>query len=84
MRFDDGVTVHDVAQALPDIGTLRNRSPGAYHRFAEDYYEQSVDVEAVAHVFALRLLTTEVVRRLNPELPDLTEDLAEIGYPVPQ
>lgn len=57
--------------------------PAAYRRFAEDYYEHAVDVAAVGEVLALRPLTDDLVRRLNPELrvADLTGDLAEIGYP---
>ncbi len=58
-------------------------SPAAYQRFAEDYYETAVDVEAVGEIFALHPLTDDLVRRLNPDLmvADLAEDLAEIGYP---
>ncbi len=58
-------------------------SPVAYQRFAEDYYETAVDVEAVGEIFALHPLTDDLVRRLNPDLvvADLAEDLAEIGYP---
>ncbi|MER5890234.1 hypothetical protein ABT160_40945 [Streptomyces sp. NPDC001941] len=43
-------------------------------RFAEDYFEVPVDVEAVRRV-----------RALNPEvrLRDLAGDMAEIGYPLP-
>lgn len=57
----------------------------AYLRFAEDYYETDVDPEAVSAVFALRPLTDEVVRRLNPVLTveDLVEDRGAIGYPPP-
>jgi hypothetical protein len=58
-------------------------SPVAYQRFAEDYYEAAVDVEAVGEIFALHPLADDLVRRLNPDLmvADLAEDLAEIGYP---
>lgn len=58
-------------------------APAAYHRFAEDYYETAIDLEAVGEIFALRPLTNELVRRLNADrvVTDLAEDLAEIGYP---
>jgi hypothetical protein len=58
-------------------------SPVAYQRFAEDYYETAVDVEAVGEILALHPLTDDLVHRLNPDLvvADLVEDLAEIGYP---
>ncbi|GGU77793.1 hypothetical protein GCM10010275_10540 [Streptomyces litmocidini] len=63
---------------------LTDRSAEAYAAWASDYYEQPVDVEAVRHVLALRPLTPELVARLNPQvtLPDLAEDVAEIGYPA--
>ncbi|OKJ60972.1 hypothetical protein AMK27_17400 [Streptomyces sp. CB02009] len=63
---------------------LTDRSAEAYVAFAEDYYERSVDIEAVRHVLALRPLTAEVVAALNPDvtLADLAEDVTEIGYPT--
>ncbi|MFG2043978.1 hypothetical protein [Dactylosporangium sp. NPDC048998] len=58
-------------------------TPAAYQRFAEDYYETAVDVQAVGEIFALHPLADELVRRLNPEVTveDLAADLVEIGYP---
>ncbi|GIE82237.1 hypothetical protein Aph02nite_81870 [Actinoplanes philippinensis] len=55
----------------------------AYQEFAEDYYEEDVDVAAVAEVFALRPLTDALVRRLNPAVTVgyLADDIEEIGYP---
>jgi hypothetical protein len=62
---------------------LTEPRPEAYLTFAEDYYEQALDLEAVRHVYALMPLTEYVVTSLNPErrLADLTEEIAEIGYP---
>ncbi|MFC9860404.1 MULTISPECIES: hypothetical protein [unclassified Streptomyces] len=59
-------------------------SPESYREWAEDYFETTVDLDAVRHVFALRPLTDEIVLALNPErLPeDLAEDIEDIGYPV--
>ncbi|MFJ5231090.1 hypothetical protein ACIQBJ_14495 [Kitasatospora sp. NPDC088391] len=59
-------------------------TPEAYQEFAEDYYETTVDLDAVRHVFALRPLTEAVVTALNPEqsLAGLAADLAETGYPT--
>lgn len=61
---------------------LVDRSPEAFQRWAEDYYEIPVDLEAVRHVFSSRPLTEGVVSALNSEitLADLAEDIAEIGY----
>ncbi|MFB6838050.1 hypothetical protein [Streptomyces sp. NPDC056361] len=63
---------------------LVDRSAEAYATWASDYYETSVDPEAVRHVLALRPLTAEVVAALNPDvdLAALADDIAEIGYPV--
>ncbi|QEU91810.1 hypothetical protein [Streptomyces kanamyceticus] len=47
---------------------LVNRSPEAFQRWAEDYYEAPVAVEAVVHVFASRPLSDSVVNALNPEI----------------
>lgn len=57
--------------------------PEAYLTFAEEYYEVALDLEAIRHVYALMPLTEYVVTSLNRHrrLTDLTEDIAEIGYP---
>jgi hypothetical protein len=57
--------------------------PEAYLTFAEDYYEQALDLEAVRHVYALMPLTEYVVTSLNRQrrLADLKDAIAEIGYP---
>jgi hypothetical protein len=54
-----------------------------FRRFAEDYYEVPVDLDAVRHVYALRPLTPAVVTGLNADLTmkDLTEDLAASRHP---
>jgi hypothetical protein len=65
------------------FAVLTDATPVAYQRFAEDYYEQTLDGDAVREIFAARPLTDDVVQRLNPELSmeDLADDLAQIGYP---
>ncbi|MGW6196187.1 hypothetical protein ACWF0M_08550 [Kribbella sp. NPDC055110] len=57
--------------------------PEAYLTFAEEYYEQALDLDAVRHVYALMPLTEYVVTSLNRQrrLADLKESIAEIGYP---
>ena len=47
--------------------------------------EVAVELDAVAHVYALMPLTEEIVTALNPEvlLKNLKDDIAEIGYPRP-
>jgi hypothetical protein len=77
--FPEGHADPDGSTAL--FGLLVDRTPEAYRRFAEDYYEVPVDLEAVRHVYNLRPLTKEVVGSLNPEITiaDLAKDIAEIG-----
>lgn len=81
----------DFPPGLPDADgadwlfrSLTDTAPEAYAEFASDYYGTEVDLDAVRHVFALRPLTEEVVRTLNPELTldELAEDLKETGYPT--
>ncbi|MFJ4469177.1 hypothetical protein ACIP2X_17015 [Streptomyces sp. NPDC089424] len=79
----------DAATGDPDgsgllFQLLVDRTPEAFQRWAEDYYQVPVDLAAVRHVFSSRPLTEEVVRALNSEvaLAQLAEDLAEIGYPT--
>ncbi|MDU0302338.1 MULTISPECIES: hypothetical protein [unclassified Streptomyces] len=63
---------------------LVDRTPEAFQRWAEDYYEVPVDLGVVRRVFSSHALTDELVRALNPEIvvADLSEDIAEIGYPA--
>lgn len=62
---------------------LRDRTPEAYAKFAEDYYERDVDLDAVGHVLALRPLSPSVIAALDPDLTvaALEDDRIEIGYP---
>ncbi|MET8756150.1 hypothetical protein ABZW32_39580 [Streptomyces sp. NPDC004667] len=79
--FPEGAVDPDGATSL--FSLLVDRSPEAFQRFAEDYYEVSVDLGAVSQVRALWPLNQELVSLLNPEvnLADLAQDIAEIGYP---
>lgn len=62
---------------------LVDPSPEAYQRFAEDYYEVPVNLEAVHHVYALRPPTPALVSSLNAatSLSDVAEEIGRIGYP---
>ncbi|MFD1541571.1 hypothetical protein [Nonomuraea guangzhouensis] len=77
----DGVSDPDGAAGL--FARLVDRSPEAFRRFAEDYYEVPVDLDAVRHVYALHPLTQTVVTALNTDLAarDLADDLAAARYP---
>ncbi|MFJ1617844.1 hypothetical protein ACIQWV_39550 [Streptomyces sp. NPDC098085] len=63
---------------------LMDRSAEAFQRWAEDYYEVPVALEAVRHVFSSRPLTEGVVGALSAEvtLASLEGCIAEIGYPL--
>ena len=64
--------------------SILDGDPSSYKEFAEDYYEQTVDLEVVKAIYEHRPLTEEIVRELNPEisLKDLKVDVEEIGYPM--
>jgi hypothetical protein len=64
------------------FGLLVDPSPEAFRRFAEEYYEVPVNLDAVRHVYALRPLTPAVVTTLNADvtLESLSEDLVAARY----
>ncbi len=66
--------------------TLLSRLDGkaeTYRDWALDYYERSLELSLIEHVWRHQPLTAEVVGQLNPKLSlaDLAKDIAEIGYP---
>ena len=67
-----------------ELMRLLDGDPEAYRAWAEDYFETTVSLSAVEHIFGHRSLTEEVVNALNPELSmtDLVEDASEIAYPM--
>ncbi|MBN6057761.1 hypothetical protein JYK22_37910 [Nonomuraea sp. RK-328] len=79
--YPDGVSDPDGAVYL--FARLVDPSPVAFQRFAGDYYEVPVNLDAVRHVYALRPLTQAVVTALNADLSveDLADDLAAARYP---
>lgn len=80
--YPDGENDADGAARL--FGLLTDPVPETFQRFAEDYYQVSVDLEAVRHIYSLRPLTERVISTLNPgiTLADLAEDLDEARYPT--
>ncbi|OKK16085.1 hypothetical protein AMK16_25520 [Streptomyces sp. CB00455] len=63
---------------------LLDPAPEAFQRFAEAYYETTVDIEAVREVYALRPLSRKTVRALNSTVPFATvaDEAASIGYAI--
>ncbi|MFD4640679.1 hypothetical protein ACFWN2_25410 [Lentzea sp. NPDC058436] len=66
------------------FGLLTDRTPEAFRKWAQDYYEMPVDLDAVRHVYAGRPLTEEVVTALNPAttLAAVADEVAATGHPV--
>jgi len=57
--------------------------PELYVRFANEYFEQVIPLEAVSQIYSHNILTETAVKQLNPEadLASLEPELSEIGYP---
>ena len=66
-----------------DLLFILDGEPSTYREFAEQYYERSIDLSAVADIYQQQPLTAEICKRLNAEvaLENLKSDLEEIGYP---
>jgi hypothetical protein len=66
-----------------DLVFILDGDPATYREFAEQYYERSIDLSAIADIYQQQPLTAEILNRLNPEvaLENLKSDLEEIGYP---
>ena len=57
--------------------------PSTYREFAESYYEKSVNLDAIEHIYKHEALTDEIVAQLNDEitLESLLADIKQIAYP---
>ncbi|KJK47950.1 hypothetical protein UK23_18725 [Lentzea aerocolonigenes] len=82
ITFPDGSQDPDGADWL--FALLTNRTPEAFREWAQDYYGQSVDLDAVRHVYTGRPLTSDVVTALNPAttLAAVADHLVATGYPI--
>lgn len=67
-----------------DLLWMLDGQPTTYQAFAEDYYEVSVPMEIINHIYQHEPLTTELIQQLNPALTvaNLQADSEEIQYPV--
>ncbi|MER5381438.1 hypothetical protein ABT040_14310 [Streptomyces sp. NPDC002688] len=63
---------------------LLDPTPEAFQTFAEDYYETSVNIEALRDFFELRPLDRRHIAALNPlaDVGTVIAEAATIGYPV--
>jgi hypothetical protein len=63
---------------------ILDRNPNTYRQWAEGYYRRPISLRAVEHIYSHWPLTDAVVRELNVniDMPGLSEDLKDIGYPL--
>jgi len=67
-----------------DLLWMLDADPLTYRNFAEEYYERSVNLEAVRQIYDHTLLTENLALKLSHELSwdALKKDALEIGYPI--
>jgi hypothetical protein len=82
IRFPSG---HPDPDGSAELLSVLDGRPETYLDWAQDYYGESVDLDAVRRVYAHERLTDPLVSALNPEatLRAVTSDRKEIGYPNP-
>lgn len=68
------------AKYLEDLATVIEWGSEGYRKWAEDYYEQSINPEALSKIFKHEINQT-FIGKLNPDITigDLDKDLKEIG-----
>src|SRR5579859_2555985 len=64
--------------------SILDGNPNTYKEWAEAYYEQSVSLPPVLHIYEHKVLTSEIVSELNPsvEFKSILGDATEIDYPI--
>ncbi len=65
-----------------DLLALLDGNPKSYQIWAEEYYEQDIDLGAAEHIYNHKPLTDSIIKLLNAEisLEDLADDITEIDY----
>lgn len=66
------------------LGVLTDPTPQSYRKFASSYFGIALDPDVVAHIFNLRPLSQDIVRRINARvtLDDLSAEIVSSGYPT--
>lgn len=74
---------YDDPDGSADLLSILEGEPQQYKLWAESYYERSVPLELIEHIYQQKELTEDVIQGVNPErnLETLATDIAEIGYP---
>lgn len=64
------------------ILSILNGDPEQYQEFAEEYYEEEIDISAVESVYQHKPLTENLIKSFSKDiaLDDLRRDIVEIGY----
>lgn len=64
--------------------SILNGEPSAYKEFADWYYEKTLSLDAIEHIYRHDPLTNDIVSALNDEitLESLIDEADEIAYPV--
>jgi hypothetical protein len=61
---------------------MLNANEQEYHKWAEEYYETTIDIKIIEHVFARKVLNQDTLLNINNQLvtEKLYQELQEIGY----
>jgi hypothetical protein len=73
----------DYSDGSDDLLQILDGDPRAYTRWAQNYYQRPINLEAVTVIYHHGRVTTDLIATLNSDLfiDDLSNDLIEIGYP---
>ena len=63
--------------------SILDGDPQQYHSWAESYYERTIPLDLVEHVYQHKPITHDFIRELNPDcdVEAVLAEIAEIGYP---
>lgn len=78
IQFPDAEDPDGSAELL----AILDGNPETYQQWAEGYYERSIALSAVTHIYEHRSLSPKIVKLLNSDLSlsDVADDVTEIGY----
>lgn len=64
--------------------SILNGKPSAYKEFADEYYEKTLSLDAIEHIYRHDPLTNDIVTALNDEitLESLIDEADQIAYPL--
>ena len=74
---------HDDPDGSVFLLELLDGSSNSYQRFARNYYETEIPIQAIEDIYSHKPLTTEIIASINNEasITELADDIAQIGYP---